>query len=520
MDFYADENISEESEVEAARKIETKNNQKVRQQQVKRAIKTAALAAKRRKSDQRSPSPTRKSNRQSASPYKRIRSVSSSPPPSPIKRRKEEVREESDSIEESDEEYEEEITEREWRRNIGDTKNRRLLRDVRLRVKRLENELSHSPPQPELKRRRGRPPGKLIRTHFASPVKQNGVPNMDGISEVPVYHPSSEQFHDAISYIESIRPDAEKYGMCRIVPPPDWQPECTIAEDLRIIPHNQFIQRLKHKHPPVDIRLEQIKNHFELALKKKALDEMLSKFDNIPTIGGVELDLVTLGDLIKKNGGMNDVMTKNKWSKIAQGLKLHATSSIVEKKLYEAYCTFLISFDGLNHEDQVKCEQNIKDKLKKNLIERNEPIECGKSKSLAEFYKMGQNVSAGWFPNQAHLDDVEKQFWKLVEEADRHVCVQGAHMDSGTTQSAFPTNKSSAFAKHSWNLHALQSNSCTLLSFLDKVRGVSLTSLHLAMMFTASCWQRTPHHLPYIHYIHTGEPTIWFVYYIFTRNFN
>ena len=41
--------------------------------------------------------------------------------------------------------------------------------------------------------------------------------------EVPTYHPSTEQFQDPITYINSIRTDAEPFGMCRIVPPEGWK---------------------------------------------------------------------------------------------------------------------------------------------------------------------------------------------------------------------------------------------------------------------------------------------------------
>ena len=41
--------------------------------------------------------------------------------------------------------------------------------------------------------------------------------------KAPTYRPGAEQFDDALSYIESIRAQAEPYGMCCVVPPPNWK---------------------------------------------------------------------------------------------------------------------------------------------------------------------------------------------------------------------------------------------------------------------------------------------------------
>ncbi|CAN6245682.1 unnamed protein product [Urochloa humidicola] len=50
------------------------------------------------------------------------------------------------------------------------------------------------------------------------------------LEDAPVYYPSEEEFKDTLKYIESIRPMAEPYGICRIVPPPSWKPPCLLKE--------------------------------------------------------------------------------------------------------------------------------------------------------------------------------------------------------------------------------------------------------------------------------------------------
>lgn len=38
--------------------------------------------------------------------------------------------------------------------------------------------------------------------------------------EAPTFHPTLKDFEDPLAYINRIRPVAEKYGICKIKPPP------------------------------------------------------------------------------------------------------------------------------------------------------------------------------------------------------------------------------------------------------------------------------------------------------------
>ncbi|KAG7231475.1 hypothetical protein INR49_011643 [Caranx melampygus] len=49
--------------------------------------------------------------------------------------------------------------------------------------------------------------------------------------ECPVFEPSWEEFQDPLGYIAKIRPIAEKSGICKIRPPPDWQPPFSVELD-------------------------------------------------------------------------------------------------------------------------------------------------------------------------------------------------------------------------------------------------------------------------------------------------
>ncbi|CAH9081507.1 unnamed protein product [Cuscuta epithymum] len=54
------------------------------------------------------------------------------------------------------------------------------------------------------------------------------------IDEAPVFYPTVEEFEDTLGYIASIRPKAEAYGICRIIPPPSWNPP-SLLQDKNVL---------------------------------------------------------------------------------------------------------------------------------------------------------------------------------------------------------------------------------------------------------------------------------------------
>lgn len=50
------------------------------------------------------------------------------------------------------------------------------------------------------------------------------------LDEAPAFYPTEEEFKDTLKYIASIRPKAEPYGICRIIPPSTWKPPCPLME--------------------------------------------------------------------------------------------------------------------------------------------------------------------------------------------------------------------------------------------------------------------------------------------------
>lgn len=61
-----------------------------------------------------------------------------------------------------------------------------------------------------------------------SPVNDTQFPRVKyneraRLVEAPTFRPSEKDFQDPLEYIEKIRPIAEKFGICKVVPPSNFK---------------------------------------------------------------------------------------------------------------------------------------------------------------------------------------------------------------------------------------------------------------------------------------------------------
>lgn len=137
--------------------------------------------------------------------------------------------------------------------------------------------------------------------------------------EAPVFHPNNEEFQDPLLYINKIRPVAERYGICKIKPPSDWQPP--FAVDVDKFKFTPRIQRLNELEAKTRIKLnflDQIAKFWELqgsSLK-------------IPMVERRALDLYSLHRLVQEEGGLEVVSKERKWSKIQARMGLPCGRSL------------------------------------------------------------------------------------------------------------------------------------------------------------------------------------------------
>ncbi|XP_053570736.1 LOW QUALITY PROTEIN: protein Jumonji [Bombina bombina] len=197
------------------------------------------------------------------------------------------------------------------------------------------------------------------------PEKIVGRTRCATMCEIPVLRPTAKEFHDPLIYVESIRSRVEKYGMCTVIPPADWRPECKLNEEMRFVTQIQHIHKLGRRWGPNVQRLACIKKH----LKSQGIT-----LDELPLIGGCELDLARFFQLINEMGGMQQVTDLKKWNKLADMLRIPKTAQDRLAKLQEAYCQYLLSYDSLSPEEHKKLEKEVLQE-KENLEKKKGPLE-------------------------------------------------------------------------------------------------------------------------------------------------
>merc|ERR1719203_284978 len=370
---------------------------------------------------------------------------------------------------------------------------------------------------------------------LGSVIKGNQFPKLGQhaeMMEAPTFRPSEAEFKDPLRYIEKIRSTAEPFGMCRIIPPKSFKPECNIDDDMRFNAYNQYINRMFSRWGP---------NAKETAAIKKYLETQNVDTRAHPLVGGLEVDLPALYHAVQSFGGLGEVIQKKKWPKIAEYLRVSRGTHASGNKLDDIYVKWLLPYDtlsGVEREELLRLVEEEWMEQSKEKAERSaqrdaagsdeEPdedeedeeekdqdqmavAEKGKSTSCSAFYRLARNLMATVFRSESdpppHV--VEDEYWKIVADKDVHMQVAQGSIDTGREGYGFPI-RNSPMANNPWNLKVLTQNSRSVLRALGTMMGVTVPTVHLGMLFTTACWYRDPHGLPWIEYLHTGSPRLWY----------
>ncbi|GAV57946.1 PHD domain-containing protein/ARID domain-containing protein/JmjC domain-containing protein/JmjN domain-containing protein/zf-C5HC2 domain-containing protein/PLU-1 domain-containing protein [Cephalotus follicularis] len=170
------------------------------------------------------------------------------------------------------------------------------------------------------------------------------------IPQGPVYYPTEDEFKDPLEYIYKIRPEAEPYGICKIVPPKNWKPPFALDLNSFTFPtKTQAIHRLQARPAACDSKT------FELEYNRFLESHCGRKLKKRVVFEGEELDLCKLFNAVKRCGGFDKVVKEKKWGEVFRfvrwGKKISECSKHVLCQLYSEHL-----FDYEGYYNRLNCE--------------------------------------------------------------------------------------------------------------------------------------------------------------------
>lgn len=277
---------------------------------------------------------------------------------------------------------------------------------------------------------------------------------------VPVFYPSEEEFKDTLNYIASIRDQAEKYGICRIVPPSTWKPPCPLKEK-KTWERAKFATRVQ--------RVDKLQN-------RDSMKKLLNIDDN--------------------------KRTKRRCTKYGVDNESNSKSGEAGSCVEEGF-----GFEP-GPEFTLETFQKYANDFKLQYFRKNETV-----------LDVGCNVPKiqdQWDPK---LEDIEGEYWRMVEAPSAEVEVlYGADLETGVFGSGFPKTciqggsvQDEKYVKSGWNLNNLPRLSGSVLSYESSdISGVLVPWLYVGMCFSSFCWHVEDHHLYSMNYMHWGAPKVWY----------
>ncbi|KAI4364560.1 hypothetical protein MLD38_020634 [Melastoma candidum] len=281
------------------------------------------------------------------------------------------------------------------------------------------------------------------------------------LEDAPVFYPTEEEFEDTLTYIATIRPQAEKYGICRIVPPASWKPPCPLKEKP-IWEKSKFVTRVQ--------KVNKLQNRD--SMRKMSLNQNQMRRKRRKCMRNDPYNGSGLGN--SSSDGASGILEGETFG-FEPGPDF--TLDTFEKYAKEFKTQYFRPSDGTNN----------------------------------------------WESTLIHLEpsvgDIEGEYWRIVEKPTEEIEVlYGADLETGTFGSGFPkisgqvgSDLEDRYVKSGWNLNNSPKIQGSVLSFESgDISGVLVPWLYIGMCFSSFCWHVEDHHLYSLNYMHWGAPKMWY----------
>ncbi|EPB92398.1 hypothetical protein HMPREF1544_00696 [Mucor circinelloides 1006PhL] len=376
-----------------------------------------------------------------------------------------------------------------------------------------------------------------------------------GVKEAPTFYPTKEEFKDPLAYIKSLEGQGSKYGIIKINPPADYNPEFSLdTESFRFKTRVQKLNEIDGETRTAVNYLEQVKSYYKLRGKSTT---------NIPKLDQKFVNLYRLKKEVALRGGIQRVTGRKLWAEVARELGyVRKNWTRVSNTLKTAYQKVILPYEtwygkhkrdtrkklnGLNTgiiiEDE-KCEVCNKDENEDSLllcdnrafhtyclnpphssvpeldwdsfeivaaVGKDYDFKDGKEYNLKDFQAVCDDFKTSHFKktypegiSTVTEDECERDFWRLVSDPNETCQVEyGADLHG----SGFSTAN---LMSDPWNLNAIPVAAQSL--FRGNKSNISglMPRLYAGMCFSAFGWRNKDYYTGSISYMHWGETKTWY----------
>ncbi|KAL1740892.1 hypothetical protein HDZ31DRAFT_85171 [Schizophyllum fasciatum] len=157
-----------------------------------------------------------------------------------------------------------------------------------------------------------------------------------GLQDCPEYHPTAEQFQDPMAYIQSIAEEAKQFGICKVVPPPDWKmPFVTDTETFRF---KTRLQRLNSIEASARAKINFLEKLYRFH-KQQGHPRV-----SVPTINNKALDLWTLRKEVDRLGGYEAVTKAKQWADLGRILGYRGVPGL-STQIKNSYARIILPYE-------------------------------------------------------------------------------------------------------------------------------------------------------------------------------
>ncbi|KAG2174221.1 hypothetical protein INT43_004242, partial [Umbelopsis isabellina] len=178
-------------------------------------------------------------------------------------------------------------------------------------------------------------------------------PRIFGLQEAPTYYPNQKEFADPIKYIQSIRAEAEEFGIVKVVPPKGWNPDFSL--DTEVFRFRTRIQKLNSMEGETRANLNYLEQLYKFHRQAGHPVHKIPQLDKRP------IDLFRLKKEVAQRGGYQIVTAQKKWAEIGRLLgytRKQCTS--MSNALKSAYNRVILPYEiWLSKQTKLKSNDDI-----------------------------------------------------------------------------------------------------------------------------------------------------------------